>query len=166
MNLHNFLSFLSGPITQDQQLMATLVSERSKVTHLEKEIQTKEATLQTVMKELDSYKSSLIRDRRMSSESSSMAEQEEIRRILLSSPESDSDLALQNERLKYDLDKSIGERRVLSQQMENWKNNTQLLMKPLTKVMMKIQFLFEENKNKLTDPLELCNYVLKSLHWR
>merc|ERR1712018_1038458 len=39
----------------------------------------------------------------------------------LSSPESDSDLALQNERLKYDLDKSIGERRLLSQQMENWK---------------------------------------------
>merc|ERR1719461_298409 len=57
----------------------------------------------------------------MSSESSStMADQDEIRRIL-SSPESDSDLALQNERLKYDLDKSIGERRLLSQQMENWK---------------------------------------------
>ena len=100
--------------------MATLVSEKTKVTHLEKEIQNKEVALQTVMKELDSFKSTLIRDRMSSESSSSMADQDEIRRIL-SSPESDSDLALQNERLKYDLDKSIGERRLLSQQMENWK---------------------------------------------
>ena len=102
--------FLTGPISQDQQLMATLVSEKTKVTHLEKEIQNKEVALQTVMKELDSFKSTLIRDRMSSESSSSMADQDEIRRIL-SSPESDSDLALQNERLKYDLDKSIGERR-------------------------------------------------------
>merc|ERR1712223_1228810 len=38
---------------------------------------------------------------------------------IMASP--DNDLLLQNERLKYDLDKSIGERRVISQQMENWK---------------------------------------------
>ena len=33
----------------------------------------------------------------------------------------DQDLALQNQRLQLDLDKTIGERRLLSQQMENWK---------------------------------------------
>lgn len=33
----------------------------------------------------------------------------------------DQDLALQNQRLQLDLDKTIGERRLLSRQMENWK---------------------------------------------
>ena len=33
----------------------------------------------------------------------------------------EQDLALQNQRLQLDLDKTIGERRLLSQQMENWK---------------------------------------------
>merc|ERR1719433_199680 len=45
--------------------------------------------------------------------------------IFFSDPENntsgESDLLLQNQRLMYDLDKSIGERKMLSQQMENWK---------------------------------------------
>ena len=52
------------------------------------------------------------------------SDQEEIRNIF-SDPENntsgESDLLLQNQRLMYDLDKSIGERKMLSQQMENWK---------------------------------------------
>ena len=38
----------------------------------------------------------------------------------------DQDLALQNQRLQLDLDKTIGERRLLSRQMENWKRQLTL----------------------------------------
>ena len=39
-----------GPIGQDQQLLATLVSERSRVNQLEQELQTKEVVLLTFFK--------------------------------------------------------------------------------------------------------------------
>ena len=74
----------------------------------------------SVLKELDSVRSSS-RERHSSMTSN---DQEEIRNIF-SDPENntsgESDLLLQNQRLMYDLDKSIGERKILSQQMENWK---------------------------------------------
>ena len=115
------LNFFIGPIGQDQQLLATLVSERSRVNQLEQALQTKEANLMSVLKELDSIKSSSSTTRERHSSMTSN-DQEEIRNIF-SDPENsaDSDLMLQNQRLMYDLDKSIGERKMLSQQMENWK---------------------------------------------
>ena len=77
----------------------------------------------SVLKELDSIKSSSSTTRERHSSMTSN-DQEEIRNIF-SDPENntsgESDLLLQNQRLMYDLDKSIGERKMLSQQMENWK---------------------------------------------
>ena len=96
--------------------MAAFVSERTRANQLEKVLQNKEMSLQTVLKELESLRSIRQRNPSMSS-----TDQEEIRNIMSPDTDPESDLMLQNERLKYDLDKSIGERRVLSQQMENWK---------------------------------------------
>ena len=116
------LNFFIGPSGQDQQLLATLVSERSRVNQLEQALQTKEANLMSVLKELDSIRSSSTTTTRERHSSMTSNDQEEIRNIF-SDPENsaDSDLMLQNQRLMYDLDKSIGERKMLSQQMENWK---------------------------------------------
>ncbi len=68
-------------------------------------------------------------EQRSRHESMSSADRDhEIRKIFLSSEAGEaasmantSDLAMQNERLKYDLDRSVGERKMLAQQMENWK---------------------------------------------
>merc|ERR1711988_1640174 len=103
-------------VGQDQQLMASLLFERNRVTQLEKDLQNKDQALKSLMGEPGTPGSS--RESRESSRERHESMSSEVGRIMASP---DSDLLLQNERLKYDLDKSIGERRAISQQMENWK---------------------------------------------
>ena len=97
--------------------MASLLFERNRVTQLEKDLQNKDQALKSLMTEGEPGSSSR-RDSRESSRLRHDSASSEVGRIL-ASPE--TDLMLQNERLQYDLDSSVGERRALSQQMENWK---------------------------------------------
>jgi chromosome segregation ATPase len=111
------------------QLQASLLFERNRISQLQKDLQNKDSTLQNVMRELGTSRSLSSRDQspaptspsfpRERHESLMSADRDsEIRKIFT---EPDTELTMQNERLKYDLDKSVGERRMLSQQMENWK---------------------------------------------
>ena len=96
--------------------MASLLFERNRVTQLEKDLQNKDQALKSLM--MDGEPGSSRRDSRESSRLRHDSASSEVGRIL-GSP--DTDLMLQNERLQYDLDSSVGERRALSQQMQNWK---------------------------------------------
>ena len=96
--------------------MASLLFERNRVTQLEKDLQNKDQSLKSLM--MDGEPGSSRRDSRESSRLRHDSASSEVGRIL-GSP--DTDLMLQNERLQYDLDSSVGERRALSQQMQNWK---------------------------------------------
>ena len=105
----------AGAVGQDQQILASLVYERNRVSQLEKDLQNKDENLKTLQGELDQMQ----RTSRATSQERRESLSSEVGRLLATNP--DNDLVLQNERLKYDLVKSVGERRVLSQQMENWK---------------------------------------------
>ena len=96
--------------------MASLLFERNRVTQLEKDLQNKDQALKSLM--MDGEPGSSRRDSRESSRLRHDSASSEVGRIL-GSP--DTDLMLQNERLQYDLNSSVGERRALSQQMQNWK---------------------------------------------
>lgn len=96
--------------------MASLLFERNRVTQLEKDLQNKDQALKSLM--MGGEPGSSRRDSRESSRLRHDSASSEVGRIL-GSP--DTDLMLQNERLQYDLDSSVGERRALSQQMQNWK---------------------------------------------
>lgn len=96
--------------------MASLLFERNRVTQLEKDLQNKDQALKSLM--MGGEPGSSRRDSRESSRLRHDSASSEVGRIL-GSP--DTDLLLQNERLQYDLDSSVGERRALSQQMQNWK---------------------------------------------
>jgi len=111
----------SEVVGQDQQLLASLLYERNRVTQLEKDLQNKDQALKSLISEqpgLSVSRDSSSTPSREPSRSRHESMSSEVGRIMASP---DNDLMLQNERLKYDLDKSVGERRVLSQQMENWK---------------------------------------------
>ena len=119
ISLNHFFSQASSSsenLGQDQQLMASLLFERNRVTQLEKDLQNKDQALKSLM--MDGEPGSSRRDSRESSRLRHDSASSEVGRIL-GSP--DTDLMLQNERLQYDLDSSVGERRALSQQMQNWK---------------------------------------------
>ena len=96
--------------------MASLLFERNRVTQLEKDLQNKDQALKSLM--MGGEPGSSRRDSRESSRLRHDSASSEVGRIL-GSP--DTDLLLQNERLQYDLDSSVGERRALSQQMQNLK---------------------------------------------
>ena len=98
--------------------MASLLFERNRVTQLEKDLQNKDQALKSLMMGGEPEPGSSRRDSRESSRLRHDSASSEVGRIL-GSP--DTDLVLQNERLQYDLNSSVGERRALSQQMQNWK---------------------------------------------
>merc|ERR1712051_485286 len=105
----------SENLGQDQQLMASLLFERNRVTQLEKDLQNKDQALKSLTMGGEPEPGSSRRDSRESSRLRHDSASSEVGRIL-GSP--DTDLMLQNERLQYDLDSSVGERRALSQQMQ------------------------------------------------
>ena len=94
----------SEVVGQDQQLLASLLYERNRVTQLEKDLQNKDQALKSLLSEPGLPVSRDTSTSREPSRSRHESMSSEVGRILASP---DNDLMLQNERLKYDLDKSV-----------------------------------------------------------
>ena len=97
-------------VGQDQQLLASLLYERNRVTQLEKDLQNKDQALKSLLSEPGLSVSRESSTSREPSRSRHESMSSEVGRIL-ASPE--NDLMLQNERLKYDLDKSVSLKKLL-----------------------------------------------------